>query len=72
MILLQWGHRFVDLVNLLLLTYCPQVYRRVVALPLEGLEWLWREFEEFEMAGNEMLWKTKFSLESLPKLVILL
>lgn len=44
-----------------------QVYRRVVALPLDGLESLWRECEEFEMAGNEVLWKTKFSLDYLPK-----
>ncbi|CAN0145333.1 unnamed protein product, partial [Hapterophycus canaliculatus] len=48
-------------------THPTQVYRRVVALPLDGLEPLWRECEEFEMAGNEVLWKTKFSLEYLPK-----
>ncbi|CAN0184375.1 unnamed protein product [Ascophyllum nodosum] len=49
------------------MTAIRKVYRRVVALPLEGLEWLWREFEEFEISGNEMLWRTKFSQESLPK-----
>ncbi|CBN77606.1 conserved unknown protein [Ectocarpus siliculosus] len=49
------------------MTAIRKVYRRVVALPLDGLEPLWRECEEFEMAGNEVLWKTKFSLEYLPK-----
>ncbi|CAM9717905.1 unnamed protein product [Scytosiphon promiscuus] len=49
------------------MTAIRKVYRRVIALPLDGLEPLWRECEEFEMAGNEVLWKTKFSLEYLPK-----
>ncbi|CAN0143127.1 unnamed protein product [Laminaria digitata] len=49
------------------MTAIRKVYRRVTALPLDGLEALWRECEDFEMTGNEVLWKTKFSLEYLPK-----
>lgn len=44
-----------------------QVYQRVVCRPVDGVERLWRECEEFEMAGNEHLWKNKFSIEYLPK-----
>ncbi|CAM9511968.1 unnamed protein product, partial [Discosporangium mesarthrocarpum] len=49
------------------MTKLRKVYQRVICVPLENLDRLWRECEEFEMAGNEHLWKNKFSQEFQPR-----